>query len=278
MPRRGVAPSRAGRRARHLEHLRGPTWLRRGRSSTRRSPAAGCWVDTSPMYGAAERTVARALEGRRREHARGDEDLDGRPRRGERAARRAARVVRRLRRRRAGAQPRRLGGASALARSRTRRRPHRAPRGHALLGRRVLRARASAANAALRHGSASLQPRRAGVRARVAPARGRARRRGDRDGPARLGPPRRRSRFQRRNSNRSASSASRRGRRRCSSGRCRTNASISSSLRRGAAAHARENAAAGSPPWFGPDERRYVERLASLASCRTATRVSLRGP
>ena len=25
----------------------------------------------------------------------------------------------------------------------------------------------------------------------------------------------------------------------------------------------RENAAAGSPPWFGPDERRYVERLAS---------------
>jgi diketogulonate reductase-like aldo/keto reductase len=29
------------------------------------------------------------------------------------------------------------------------------------------------------------------------------------------------------------------------------------------AAHARENAAAGSPPWFGPDERRYVERLAS---------------
>jgi aryl-alcohol dehydrogenase-like predicted oxidoreductase len=29
------------------------------------------------------------------------------------------------------------------------------------------------------------------------------------------------------------------------------------------AAHARESAAAGSPPWFGPDERRYVERLAS---------------
>lgn len=26
--------------------------------------------------------------------------------------------------------------------------------------------------------------------------------------------------------------------------------------------HARENAAAGSPPWFGPDERRHVERLA----------------
>jgi diketogulonate reductase-like aldo/keto reductase len=25
---------------------------------------------------------------------------------------------------------------------------------------------------------------------------------------------------------------------------------------------ARENAAAGSPPWFGPEERRYVERLA----------------
>lgn len=25
----------------------------------------------------------------------------------------------------------------------------------------------------------------------------------------------------------------------------------------------RENAAAGSPPWFGPDERRYVEKLAS---------------
>jgi aryl-alcohol dehydrogenase-like predicted oxidoreductase len=29
------------------------------------------------------------------------------------------------------------------------------------------------------------------------------------------------------------------------------------------AAHAGENAAAGSPPWFGHDERRYVERLAS---------------
>jgi diketogulonate reductase-like aldo/keto reductase len=27
-------------------------------------------------------------------------------------------------------------------------------------------------------------------------------------------------------------------------------------------AHARENAAAGDPPWFGPDERRLVERLA----------------
>jgi aryl-alcohol dehydrogenase-like predicted oxidoreductase len=26
--------------------------------------------------------------------------------------------------------------------------------------------------------------------------------------------------------------------------------------------HARENAAAGEPPWFGPDERRFVERLA----------------
>jgi diketogulonate reductase-like aldo/keto reductase len=26
--------------------------------------------------------------------------------------------------------------------------------------------------------------------------------------------------------------------------------------------HARENAAAGEPPWFGPDERAYVERLA----------------
>ena len=26
--------------------------------------------------------------------------------------------------------------------------------------------------------------------------------------------------------------------------------------------HARENAAAGSPPWFGPDERRLVEQLA----------------
>jgi diketogulonate reductase-like aldo/keto reductase len=29
------------------------------------------------------------------------------------------------------------------------------------------------------------------------------------------------------------------------------------------AEHVRENAAAGSPPWFGPDERRYVERLAA---------------
>jgi diketogulonate reductase-like aldo/keto reductase len=28
------------------------------------------------------------------------------------------------------------------------------------------------------------------------------------------------------------------------------------------AGHARENAAAGTPPWFGPDERRLVERLA----------------
>jgi diketogulonate reductase-like aldo/keto reductase len=29
-------------------------------------------------------------------------------------------------------------------------------------------------------------------------------------------------------------------------------------------AHARENAAAGEPPWFGPDERRLVERLAGI--------------
>jgi predicted aldo/keto reductase-like oxidoreductase len=28
------------------------------------------------------------------------------------------------------------------------------------------------------------------------------------------------------------------------------------------AGHARENAAAGTPPWFGTDERRFVERLA----------------
>ena len=27
--------------------------------------------------------------------------------------------------------------------------------------------------------------------------------------------------------------------------------------------HARENAAAGSPPWLGPEERRLVERLAA---------------
>ena len=27
--------------------------------------------------------------------------------------------------------------------------------------------------------------------------------------------------------------------------------------------HARENATAGEPPWFGPDERRLVERLAA---------------
>jgi hypothetical protein len=26
--------------------------------------------------------------------------------------------------------------------------------------------------------------------------------------------------------------------------------------------HARANAAAGEPPWFGPEERRLVERLA----------------
>ena len=29
------------------------------------------------------------------------------------------------------------------------------------------------------------------------------------------------------------------------------------------AERARENARAGSPPWFGPDDRRYVERLAT---------------
>jgi hypothetical protein len=29
-----------------------------------------------------------------------------------------------------------------------------------------------------------------------------------------------------------------------------------------AASHARANARAGSPPWFGPDERVLVERLA----------------
>jgi hypothetical protein len=27
--------------------------------------------------------------------------------------------------------------------------------------------------------------------------------------------------------------------------------------------HARQNIAAGSPPWFGPDERRLVESLAA---------------
>lgn len=33
----------------------------------------------------------------------------------------------------------------------------------------------------------------------------------------------------------------------------------------GDAAHARDNVAAGDPPWFGPDERQYVARQAALA-------------
>jgi hypothetical protein len=32
------------------------------------------------------------------------------------------------------------------------------------------------------------------------------------------------------------------------------------------AAHMRDNAAAGEPPWFGPDERAYVARLAMGSS------------
>jgi hypothetical protein len=31
-------------------------------------------------------------------------------------------------------------------------------------------------------------------------------------------------------------------------------------------AHAAGNAAAGSPPWFGPDERRLVAELASIGT------------
>ena len=65
-----------------------------------------------------------------------------------------------------------------------------------------------------------------------------------------------------RRSSRSARSASRPGRRRSSSGRSPTSASTSSSPPRSVPSALAENARAGEPPHFGPDERRLVERLA----------------
>ena len=57
-------------------------------------------------------------------------------------------------------------------------------------------------------------------------------------------------------------SASRRGRRRSSSGCCPTSAIDVAIPATAKPERTRENAAAGSPPWLGPEEREYVSRLA----------------
>src|SRR5205085_1313033 len=131
----------------------------------------------------------------------------------------------------------------------------------ALRGGRVRRARRGAGDAALRDAAGAAQPPRARVRAAALAAGRGARRRGGRDAPARRGIAR------------SAAPVARRAR---AAGAVRR-----PHLAAGAAQvalsdprvdvvipatanpeHARENAAAGEPPWFGPDERRLVERLA----------------
>ena len=108
----------------------------------------------------------------------------------------------------------------------------RAARRHALRRPGLRRARAGAANRPFRRRAAALQPRRAHVRAPAAPARGRARRRGrghaapGRGSPAPARVPARPS------WRRSPTSVSRHGRRRSSNGRSPTPVSTSSSRRR----------------------------------------------
>ena len=261
--RDGGATARPGRRPADLEHVQGRPRLAREVVDAALDAACALF-DSSPMYGAAERSLSARARGPPRRGDHRDEDLDGR-----------------RRPRRASSSPTQLewfGGVDVeqvhnlvaweqhlpwLEGERDAGRIGRLGVTHYAPARSP--SSPSAAHAAVRRGSASLQPRRARVRARAAPARGGARHRGDRDGAARLGPPL--ARAPRRSSSRCASSAWRRGRRRCSSGRSRTNASTSSSPRRSAGAHARENARGRlEPPWFGPDERRYVERGGAVSS------------
>ena len=243
--RSSAPPTRPERRAPHAalmeERRLGPvvglgTWNTfRGDARLARDVAAAALdagvrcFDTSPMY-ASEQALGAALAPRRDEATlltkiwtpspdEARQQLDDqlglvRPDRG-----------------RAGPQPRRLGAAPALARGRAGRRTDREAWRHALLAVGVRRARAGAPHRALPDAPDPAATRTSARRAGAAAARGRARRRRDRDGAVRLRRAARRHR-DRRSSRRCARSGSRPGRRRCSSGFSPTRASTSSSRRR----------------------------------------------
>ena len=103
----GGAPPRPGRRPRHVEHLRRRRVRSRARGRRAALEAGTRVVDSSPMYGGAEASLAVAARRPARRGVGRDEDLGADVDEGRRAFRRAARLVR-PRRCRAGPQPRPL--------------------------------------------------------------------------------------------------------------------------------------------------------------------------
>ena len=199
-----------------------PAW-----SLTPRSPLACRLFDSSPMYGGAEESLGRALADRRAEaivatKIWADSVGEGRAQFADQLGWFGRVEIEQVHNLVAWER------APALARGGARGGTDRPPRGDALPGRRVQRTCAGASERPVLRPPGSVQPARARVPAGIAPARGRARRCGDRDEAARrqvpaaepaatggVGPAR-------------TSSASRRGRRHCSSGHSRTSGSTRS--------------------------------------------------
>ena len=136
-------------------------------------------------------------------------------------------------------------------------------RRHALAGVRVRRAGDGDAHGPRRCRPGAVQPGRAGRGAAHPPTRARARDRGHPDAPVRRRRPGRawpvgvRARPARR------ASGCRRGRRRCSSTGCSHPATSVSIPATTSPQRMVDNAAAGDGPWFGPEEKALVERLAA---------------
>ena len=213
------------------------------------------------MYGAAERSLAAALEAGV-ESERPSRRSSGRARAGRLERQLAAQLRGSAGRDRAGAQPRRLARAPAAARARAR--AQGASAGSAsrtTARRRSTSSRRRSGPAASSAVQLPLNPRERDCERRAPAAGGRARDPGDRDAAARRGVAR-----SQRAAGRARWSRSRVRGRDLGAGAAQVGALRSERVdvvipATSRPERARENAAAGSPPWFGPDERALVERL-----------------
>ena len=120
-------------------------------------------------------------------------------------------------------------------------------------------------------------PHERDVEERIFPLARRTSARRDPDAPVRRRRARRPGAERRRARAARPTSASRRGRRRCSSTASATRRRPCRSRRRRRPERMVENAAAGDGPWFGPDEKALVERLAGVMAGPRRTTASWRG-
>ena len=180
----GGAPARPGRRPRNVEHVRGPARRWRARSSARRSTRASACSTR-------RRCTARRRPRSRRRSRGGARRRSSRRRSGPRRRRRRGRSTRRSSAGSAGSRSSRCttsspGGAPAVARGRARGGADRADRRHALLaGARSPGSRRRCARGRFQTLQVPLNPLEREAERGAAAARGRARRRGDRDAAAR---------------------------------------------------------------------------------------------